>query len=100
MRISPAESTLGANIPVQPLVGDQACVGAFAIAVVEIAADARPGSGIVVLTVGTARLNDVLNGWKLAPDPGPRVVLIGDRADADTRGQARHLFRGVRRLEV
>jgi hypothetical protein len=72
------ERTLGANVLVEPFIGDYTGVGALAVAVIETAADSRPGSGVIVVSVGPAWLDDVEEPRELAPQPRTGVVLVRD----------------------
>ena len=83
MRIHFAERAFAADVGVEPLVADGGEVGAFAVAVVGVAADAGPGGVGVFAAVGSGRLDDVEKCGKFAADPGAGVVLIGNGVDAE-----------------
>src|SRR5688572_22182335 len=59
MRVMLAQRSLPADVGLQPLVGDRAAVGAGAIAVVDVAADPRPGGRAVFLAVRVAGFDDI-----------------------------------------
>src|SRR5262245_700940 len=76
LRIMLAERTFCADLGFQPLVGNCARISARAIAVIFIAADACPCSGRIFAAVRAARLDDVMQVWKLTTNPGTRIVLV------------------------
>ena len=82
---------------VDPLVGERREVRARRVLVEAIAADAGPRREVVLIAIGRRRQGDVVQRRKLAPNPRPGVVLIGDRVDAQLRDERVELRRRSRR---
>src|SRR5687768_144909 len=83
-----AEWPLGADVFVDPFVADGCEVRSFTIAIELIAADSCPGRAGVLLAVRRRRFHNVEKIWELAPQPRPRIVLIGNRIDTKLGDQS------------
>ena len=88
-RIQLAELSLAPDIGVHPGVGEGREVRARRVLVEAIAADAGPGGVRVLVPIGRRRQRDVVQRWKLAPNPRARIVLIGNRVDAQLARRSR-----------
>ena len=97
-RIERAERPLLPHVLVDPGFRHRREVRACAIAIELVAGNPRPGRDVVVVRI--ARRGDVVQRRKLAPQPRPRIVLIGNRVDAQPGDDALQVGRGPRGSHV
>src|SRR5262245_39403242 len=76
IRIELAQRAFCADIFFQPFVGDCGRIGARAIPVISVSADARPRGVIVFIPIRAARFDDVMQAGEFTANPGTGVVLI------------------------
>src|SRR5262249_29691023 len=76
LRIDLTQRAFGADVCFQPFVGDRGRIGARAIPVISVSADACPRGVIVLAAVVTARYDNVMQAGELTTNPWAGVVLI------------------------
>lgn len=81
---------------IQPFVGDGSRIRACAVPVINVAADTRPCSVVVLAAILRRGLHNVEQQWKFTPDPRPGIVLVGDGVDAQFRDELRERGRPQR----
>src|SRR5580692_978817 len=74
-----SQRTLAADVGLKPFVRNCIKVCAFTVAVIGVTADAGPSRIVILLAIRWRRTNDIEQFWEFPPDPGPGVVLIGNR---------------------
>src|SRR4029453_4631106 len=80
-----AKRSLASDVVVDPRVGERREIRTRRVPIEPLAPDAGPRREVVRLAHGRRRDPDEMQTGELASNPGPGIVLIGDRVNAELR---------------
>ena len=87
-RILGAQGTLAANVPIEPWIIDQRKIGTHEAAVEVVPRNSTPGGEVIPVPRMKARTGDIEQLGEVLTDPGPAVILVRNRVDAELRNES------------